>query len=65
MAPKLDIFYSRGRSMFVSPSQWMIDLSDNERDPEYFLPGTLTSTPAAKDTRNTPKKVATGAVTTS
>ena len=65
MAPKLDIVYSRGRSKYVDPSQRLIGMSDDEQDLEYVPPGTQTPTPAARATRGTLKKVASGVVTAS
>ena len=65
MAPKPDIVYSRGRSKYVDPSQRLIGMSDDEQDLEYVPPGTQTPTPAARATRDTPKKVESSVVTAS
>ena len=51
--------------MSVAPSHRMTGSSNNERDPEYVLPSTKTPTPAARATLGNPKKVISGAVTTS
>ena len=65
MAPKQDRTYARGRSKSVAPSARMIIGSDDERDPEYVPPGTSTPSHAARAPKATPKKVASGVVTTS
>ena len=65
MAPKQDRTYARGRSKSVAPSTRMIIGSDDERDPEYVPPGTSTPSRVARAPRVTPKKVASGVVTTS
>ena len=64
-APKQDRVYSRGRSKSVAPSVWMFISSNDERDPEWVPPGTLTPTRAVRTTRATPTKVAPGGVTAS
>ena len=43
----------------------VIGSSEDERDPEYLSPGTQTPTRAARITKGTPKKVASGVVTAS
>lgn len=63
MAPKPYIVYSRGRCKSVAPSHRMISTSNNERHPDYVPPGTITPTQAARATRGTPYKVASGVVT--
>ena len=65
MAPKQDRIYARGRSKSVAPSARMVIGSDDERDPEYVPPGTSTPSRAARASRATPKKVASGVVTAS
>ena len=65
MAPNQDRSYARGRSKSVAPSARMIISSDEQRDPEYVTPGTSTLSRAARAPRVTPKKVASGVVTTS
>ena len=65
MAPKQDRIYARGRSKSVAPSARMIIGSDDERDPQYVPPDTSTPSRAARAPRATPKKVASGVVTTS
>ena len=65
MAPKQDRVYARRRSKSVSPFSRMVIGSDDERDPEYVPPGTSTPSRAARAARFTPKKVASGVVTTS
>ena len=65
MAPKQDRVYARGRSKSVAPSARLVIGSDDERDPDYVHPGTSTPSCAARAARATPKKVASGIVTTS
>ena len=65
MAPKQDRTYARGRSKSVAPSARMVIGSDDERDPEYVPLSTSTPSRAARATRATPKKVASGVVTAS
>ena len=64
-APKQDRIYARGRSKSIAPSARMVIGSDDERDPEYVPPGTCTPSCPARAPRATPKKVASGVVTTS
>ena len=52
-------------SKFVAPSTSMVIGSDDERDPEYVPPGTSIPSRVARAPRATPKKVASGVVTTS
>ena len=65
MAPKQDRVYARGRSKSVAPSARMVIGFDDEHDPEYVLPSTSTPSRAARASRATPKKVASGLVTAS
>ena len=65
MAPKHNRVYARGRSKSVAPSACLVIGSDDERDPEYVPPDTSTPSGAARATRATPKKVASGVVTAS
>ena len=65
MAPKQDRMYARERSKSVAPSARMVIGSDDERDPKYVPPGTSNPSRAARSARVTPKKVASGVVTTS
>lgn len=62
MAPKQDQVYACGQSKSVAPSSRLVIVSDDERDPEYVLPGTSTPSGAARAARATPKKVASGVV---
>ena len=62
MAPKQDRIYACGQSKSVAPSSRLVIVSDDERDPEYVLPGTSTPSGAARAARATPKKVASGVV---
>ena len=63
MSPKQDCVYSLRHSKSVAPSVWIIIASDDERDPEYVPPDTLTSTRATWTTRSTLTKVAPGGLT--
>ncbi|XP_015059467.1 uncharacterized protein LOC107005397 [Solanum pennellii] len=65
MAPKLDRVYTEGHSKSVAPSARLVIGSDNERDPEYLPPGTVTLARAARTTRATPMKLGTGVATAS
>ena len=65
MAPKQDRVYARGRSKSVALSARLVISSNDEHDPEYVPPGTATLARAARAARATPKKVASGVVTTS
>ncbi len=65
MAPKQDRAYARGRSKSVALSALLIIGSDDERDPEYVLPGTSAPSRATRAPRATPKKVESGVVTAS
>ena len=65
IAPKQDRTYARGRSKSVALSARMIISFDDERDPEYVPPRTSTPSRAARASRATPKKVASGVVTAS
>ena len=65
MAPKQDRVYACGRSKSVAPSARLVIGSDDEQDPEYMPPGTFTPARAARATKATPKKVASGIVTAS
>lgn len=65
MARKVDIVYSRVTSKFVAPSHQMIGTSDDERDIEYSPSCNLNPTQSARDTRGTPRKVASNVVNAS
>ena len=65
MAPKQNRIYARGRSKSVAPSSCMVIGFDDKRDPEYVPPGTSTPARAARAPYVTPKKVASGIVTSS
>ncbi|TMX01568.1 hypothetical protein EJD97_024277 [Solanum chilense] len=65
MAPKQDRVYARGRSKSVAQCARLVIGSNDERDPECVPPGTSTPSRVACASRDTPKKVASGAVTTS
>ena len=65
MAPKQDRIYARGRSKYVAPSACIVIGSYDERDLEYVTPGTSTPSRVARAPRSTPKKMASGIVTTS
>ena len=65
METKQDRVYARGRSKYVAPSARMVIVSDDEHDPEYVPPVTSTPSRAARASRATPKKVASGVVTAS
>ena len=65
MEPKQDRVYARGRSKSVAPSARLVISFDDDRDPEYVLPGTATPSRAARAARATPKEVASGVVTAS
>ena len=64
MVPKQDRVYSHGRSK-STPSARLVIGSNDERDPEYVPPGTVTPTWVARTTIDTPIKVALGVVTAS
>ena len=57
MALKQDIVYQRGRSKSVEISHRLIVQSDDDGNPEYVPPGSLTPALAFRATRCTPKKV--------
>ena len=65
MDPMPDIVYSKRRSKSVVPSTQMVLGLHNDHDQEYVPPGTCTTTRSARNTRGTPKKVASGIVTAS
>ena len=65
MAQKLDCVYARGCSRSVASSARLFIGFDDERDPEYVPPGTITPARAAHTNRATPTKVAPGVVTAS
>ena len=65
MAPKQDQVYARGHLKSVAPSARLVIGSDDELDLEYVPPGTTTPLRAARASRATPKKVASGVVAAS
>ena len=65
MAPKQDWVYARGHLKFVTLSARLVIGFDDEHDPKYVPPGTTTQARAARATRATPKKVASGIVSAS
>lgn len=65
MAPKQDRVYACGPSKSVAPSTRLVIISDDERDLEYMPTGTYIPSRAVRAARDTPKKVASGVVSTS
>ena len=65
MVPKQDRVYARGHSKSVAHSARLVIGSDDEHYLEYVPPGTATLAQAARTTRATPKKVASGVVASS
>ena len=65
MASKQDRIYACGRSKSVVLSARLIIGSNDKNDPEYMPLGTTTPSRATQESRATPKKVASGAVTAS
>ena len=65
MAPKQDRVYACGRLKFIAPSARLVIGSDDESETEYVPAGTAIPSRAAYAASGTPKKVASGVVTTS
>ena len=56
MAPKLESVYTRRLLKFIAPSAWLVIRSDDERDPEYVPPGTITNAWAARTINPPPRR---------